>query len=181
MGFWEDLGNTVAKAAPLLGGAIAGPGGAAIGQLVASAFGVDANDPQALQAAITQDPQAAVKLRELEMRHKERLEELAFQRHKADLEAETSRHAESQATIRTEAEHGTEYVKETRPKMARLAGYATVAYCLGAELAKHIGLLAGTATPLPGADVTVASMLFAPLGTYMTMRTFDGFTRKGRS
>lgn len=78
--FWEDLGHTVAKAAPMLGGAIGGPGGAAIGQLVASAFGVDADDPQAVKQAIEHDPEAAAKLREIELRHKERLEELALER-----------------------------------------------------------------------------------------------------
>jgi len=177
--FWSDLGNTVAKAAPLLGGAIAGPGGAAIGKLVASAFGVDADDPAAIKRAIENDPQAALKLREIETRHKERLEELALERHKADLEAETARHAASQKTIQTEAEHGTDYVKETRPKIARLSGYATIGYCLVAEAA-HLISVAWSGS-VPGADVAVAAVLFSPCGTYMTMRTFDGFGKKGRT
>lgn len=179
MGFWEDLGSTVAKAAPLLGGAVGGPGGAAIGQMVASAFGVDADDPQAIQQAIERDPQAVIKLREIESRHKERLEQLALDRHQADLEAETKRHAESQTTIRTEAQHGTQYVKETRPRIARLSGYATVAYVLTAEAARLITDSLGT--PIVGAQEAVALVLFSPCGTYMTMRTFDGFSGKGKS
>lgn len=179
MDIWETLGNTVAKAAPLLGGAIGGPGGAAIGQLVASAFGVESDDPAAMEQAIKQDPQAALKLREIEARHQERLEELAMQRHAAELEAETTRHTESQKTIRAEAEHGTDYVKETRPRIARLSGYATIIYCLVAETARLITEAWGGT--LAGADVAVAAVLFSPCGTYMTMRTFDGFTKKGRS
>ncbi len=179
MDFWKDLGSTVAEFAPLLGGAIGGPGGAAIGGLVASVFDVDPANPSAMMQAIKQDPQSAVKLREIEVRHKERLEALALDRHKADLEAETTRHAESQATIRAEAEHGTDFVKETRPKLARASGYATVGYCLVAEAARLITeALGGT---LAGADVAVAAILFSPCGTYMTMRTFDGFSGKGRS
>lgn len=179
MSWWEDLGTTVAKAAPLLGGAIAGPGGAAIGQLVASAFGVDPDDPAAITAAVQQDPQAAVKLREIELRHQERLETLAFQRHEAELKAETARHAESQATIRTEVEHGTDYVQETRPKIARLSGYATVGYILVAEAGRLIAEAWGGA--LTGADAAIAGVLFSPCGTYMAMRTFDGFSKKGRT
>lgn len=179
-GFWEDLGATVAKAAPLLGGALFGPGGAAIGQMVAAEFGVDGNDPEAVKKAIEKDPEAALKLRQIETRHKERLEEIAFKRHEADLTAETERHKASQKTIQTEAEHGTAYVKETRPKIARLSGYATIGYCLVAETAKLITAAWGGAD-IGGADVAVAAVLFSPCGTYMTMRTFDGFSRKGKS
>lgn len=179
MSIWESLGNTVAKAAPMLGGAIGGPGGFALGKLVASAFGVEADDPSAINQAIQNDPQAAVKLREIEVRHKERLEALAFERHKSELDAETKRHSESQQTIRKEAEHGTQYVKETRPKIARLSGYATIIYCLVAETARLITDALGV--PVAGAEVAVAAILFSPCGTYMTMRTFDGFSKGGRS
>lgn len=178
MSFWKDLGNTVASAAPLLGGALGGPGGAALGGLVASAFGV-VDDPAKISQAIAADPNAAVKLREIETRHKTRLEELAIERHKAELEAETAQHAESQKTIQTEAEHGTDYVKNTRPKIARLSGYATIVYCLVFETGRLIAEAWGGT--LGGADVAVAAILFSPCGTYMTMRTFDGFSKKGRS
>jgi len=96
------------------------------------------------------------------------------------LNAETQRHNQSQETIRTEAVHGTDYVKETRPKMARMSGWAMVIYVLVAEVANMISTAWGGAD-LGGANVALAGMLFTPCGTYMTMRTFDGFTKKGRS
>lgn len=179
MSFWSELGDTVAKAAPLLGGAIGGPGGAALGKMVASVFGVDADDPEAIQTAINNDPEATIKLREIETRHRQKLEELALERHRADLEAETERHQASQKTIQTEAKHGTEYVKETRPKIARLSGYATVGYILAAEAAKLLGTFAEA--KVPGASEAIALVLFSPCGTYMSMRTIDGFSKKGRS
>lgn len=74
---WSDLGKTVASAAPLLGGVVGGPLGAGIGSIIASAFGVE-NEPNAIDAAIKSDPNAAVKLREIELSHKEKLEELAI-------------------------------------------------------------------------------------------------------
>jgi len=62
---WRDVAETVAKAAPALGGVLAGPAGAGAGTLIARALGVDDN-PQSVQAAMQADPQAAIKLREIE-------------------------------------------------------------------------------------------------------------------
>jgi hypothetical protein len=76
---WSDVGKNITKAAPMLGAAIGGPGGAAIGALIASAFGVDGS-PDAVNSAIMQSPDAALKLRELELRHTEALEQLSISR-----------------------------------------------------------------------------------------------------
>ena len=74
---WKKVGKTVGKIAPMLGTALGGPGGGAIGALVASALNV-ANDPDSIEEAVKNDPDAAVKLREVELQHKERLELIAF-------------------------------------------------------------------------------------------------------
>lgn len=62
---WSDVGNKVVQFAPLLGTALGGPGGAAIGALVAKAFGSDAT-PESVLAAVESDPNAAVKLAQVE-------------------------------------------------------------------------------------------------------------------
>lgn len=80
---WQEVGQTIGKFAPLLGGVVGGPGGAAIGALVASTLGVE-NEPEAISLAIKNNPQAAVNLKELQLTHKERLEELAL--HKLTVE-----------------------------------------------------------------------------------------------
>lgn len=72
---WSDLGDIIAKAAPILGTAIGGPAGGAIGAGVAALFGVE-NEPKEIAEAIARDPDAFAKLREYEMRHKERLEQM---------------------------------------------------------------------------------------------------------
>ncbi|WP_258292100.1 hypothetical protein, partial [Escherichia marmotae] len=63
---WKDIAGIVGKAAPIVGGLIGGPAGAAVGGLVASALGTEAT-PDAISRALETDPQAAVKLKELEV------------------------------------------------------------------------------------------------------------------
>ena len=77
---WKEVGNTAIKlGAPLLGGALFGPAGAAVGSMIAGKFGVTEPTPGNVIAAITGDPDAALKLREIETRHTEKLIELENQ------------------------------------------------------------------------------------------------------
>ncbi len=78
---WKEVGDTAIKlGAPLLGGALFGPAGAAVGSIIAGQFGVTEPNPGNVIAAITGDPDAALKLREIETRHTERLIELENER-----------------------------------------------------------------------------------------------------
>ena len=75
---WKEIGRTaISVGAPLLGGALFGPAGAAVGSIIAAQFGVspDATPDQVL-TAIKGDPDAALKLRQIETTHVERLQEL---------------------------------------------------------------------------------------------------------
>lgn len=81
---WKDIASAVGKTAPLLGTVLGGPAGAAVGSLVAAALGT-ASTPDDVRAALAADPAAAVKLRELEMAHEVRLQELALDMTKAEL------------------------------------------------------------------------------------------------
>ncbi len=58
---WKDVGQLVAKVAPALGGILLGPGGAAAGQLLSSALGVDSS-PDKVIDALKNDPAAIVKV-----------------------------------------------------------------------------------------------------------------------
>lgn len=75
---WADLKNDIAKVAPVLGTAIGGPAGAAVGALVSSALGTD-NTPDAVLSAVQANPDAVLKLQELEKSHTEFLANLAAQ------------------------------------------------------------------------------------------------------
>lgn len=79
---WKGVGNAVIKAgAPLLGGALFGPAGSVIASIISGKFGVspDATPDQVL-TAIKGDPDAALKLRQIETTHVERLQELENER-----------------------------------------------------------------------------------------------------
>ena len=72
---WKDVGEIVAKGAPILGAALGGPVGAiagAAGSLVASFLGCE-DSPQAVEQAITQNPDALLKLKELEAKQQAQL------------------------------------------------------------------------------------------------------------
>lgn len=79
---WKQVGNTaISVGAPLLGGALFGPAGAAVGSIIAGKFGVspDATPDQVL-TAINGDPDAALKLRKIETDHVEHLQALENER-----------------------------------------------------------------------------------------------------
>lgn len=79
---WKEIGRTAASVgAPLLGGALFGPAGAAVGSIIAAQFGVspDATPDQVL-TAIKGDPDAALKLRKIETGHVEHLQALENER-----------------------------------------------------------------------------------------------------
>lgn len=86
---WQDVAGVVGKAAPILGSLLGGPAGGAVGALVSSALGTPAGDAQAVAAALA-DPAAAVKLREIETAHAERLQALAVQAEQQRLAADTA-------------------------------------------------------------------------------------------
>jgi len=62
---WRDAAETVGKAAPMLGGLLYGKAGAGVGRLIAGALGVE-DDPATVQKAMQADPDAALKVREVE-------------------------------------------------------------------------------------------------------------------
>lgn len=81
---WSDIGKKIGGIAPLLGGAVGGPGGSAIGSMVASVLGVE-NTPEAIDEAIRNDPDAAIKLKQLQNEEAESLRASAFKTLDAEL------------------------------------------------------------------------------------------------
>ena len=99
---WKDIGDFVKKGAPLLGTALAGPAGGAVGGLVASLFGGEADDPDKVMSLIQSDPDALTKLKELEMKHRERLEELSIEAARVQLEESKAYLADTQSARQRE-------------------------------------------------------------------------------
>ncbi len=86
----KSLGQTIVRyGAPLLGTVVGGPAGAAIGQIVASQFGGDANDPIDLAMRIEADPNARVKLAEIQANTNVQLQTIAMQMAENELKYQT--------------------------------------------------------------------------------------------
>lgn len=91
---WSKVVNLVKTSAPLLGTVIGGPAGTVVGglaggaiSLIAQAFGIeDVENPDKIYEAIRADPEAAIKLREIELSNKVELQRLALQLDQAYLQ-----------------------------------------------------------------------------------------------
>lgn len=111
---WSDLKETIGGAAPLVGTLLGGPAGGVVGGLVAKALGVEAS-PGAVAQALQADPEAALKLRTLELTHEAEMERLLVQQAGNELAAETARIESVNATMRAEAASDKWWVSAWRP------------------------------------------------------------------
>lgn len=85
---WKNIGQKIGQMAPTLGLVLGGPAGAAAGTLIASALGTS-NNPDAVAAALEADPNAMLKLKELQMTHEVKLQELIIsaEQHRMSVDA----------------------------------------------------------------------------------------------
>lgn len=121
---WKDVATTVAKSAPMLGGLLGGPIGAAVGavgSMIASALGVS-NTPDAVSQALTTNPDAAVKLADIERQRQVDLQQLVVQAANNQLQAETAQLVSVNTTMQAEtrSEHWASWL--WRPFMGFIAG-----------------------------------------------------------
>jgi hypothetical protein len=178
---WADIASGLARIAPVLGTALAGPAGTAVGGLIAQALGVDAA-PDAVAQAIERDPEAALTLRRLANDHERALTGMV-------LEAETQRHAQINQTIRAEAASTDAYVRRWRPSF----GYAVAATWVAQTLGIMVALAYAIAQPAHAADIITAisqvlgamtvmwSLALAVLGVNVTSRSKDKQVAAGQS
>ena len=84
---WSEIGSIVGKAAPMVGTLLGGPAGAAVGALVASALNVS-SDPESVSAALSANPDALVRVKELQLNAEVQLQQLAVQIETARIQAD---------------------------------------------------------------------------------------------
>ena len=111
---WDKVKNVLASSAPLIGGLIGGPAGAGLGAMVSKALGVD-NSPDAIYKELTSNPDALYKIKELELKHEEKLEQMY-------LNADVENLKTVNATYQEEIKQEDKYVKRWRPTF----GYALI-------------------------------------------------------
>ena len=86
---WESIKELIGTSVPVVGGLIGGPAGVAVGGLVAKVLGVE-NTPEAIEAELRANPEAMLKLKELEVS-----KELAILKAQLENKQEDNRHVES--------------------------------------------------------------------------------------
>ena len=149
---WQQIGGKIAKTgASLLGTAVAGPGaGSALGSIVGNALGVDDPTPDNIGAAIDKDPEAAVKLAEIQATHRTRLEQIAAER-AVQLEQEQTKRLQAEVDDRKSARAmGTD--KGLWPQIGITAGFVIGYFSM-------LFLLMSSGADVPGAMQQVLATL----------------------
>lgn len=107
---WSSIAEKVGKYAPLLGGLLGGPAGGAVGTIISAALGTE-NSPDAVDAMLTANPDAVVKLRDIERQRQVELQTLSVTAEGNRLASETAAIVAVNTTMQTEAkaEHWPSY------------------------------------------------------------------------
>lgn len=164
---WSDIGNIVGRAAPMVGTLLGGPAGAAVGSLVASALGVN-NDPDAVNSALANDPEALVKIQELQLNAKVQLQQLAVSLETTRIQADGAQYA-AEAADRDSA-------RQLAAKQPNdLVRPAITFIMLSGSLFIVIAILMGWATDAIK-DVNAAMTVGMVIGAWLTMtKETNGF------
>jgi len=164
---WKALGKKiVGLGAPLVGTALAGPAGGTVGAMVANLFGADPEDPEDVAAKIEADPQAVFKVRQMQLNHRERLEELALEHARLETEQAVTQVREVNATMRVEAqaEHWPQW--SWRPFWGFISGLSFLAVCV------FVCVLGYRA--IEGKDSNAIGMIPMVIGAFTTLFTVPG-------
>lgn len=173
---WSDIGNIVGRAAPIVGTLLGGPAGAAVGALVASALNVP-NDPDAVNVALAGNPDAMVRVQELQLTARVELEKLAVQAETVRLQAAGAQYA-AEAADRDSAR---QLAAKQPNDMVRPA---LTFVMLGGSLFVVVAVLIGWATEAikdPVASLTIGMVLGLWLGmTKEVMGFWFGMTKESQ-
>lgn len=173
---WSDIGGLVGRAAPIVGTLLGGPAGAAVGALVASALNVP-NDPDAVSVALAGNPDAMVRVQELQLTARVELEKLAVQAETVRLQAAGAQYA-AEAADRDSA-------RQLAAKQPNDLVRPTLTFImLGGSLFIVVAVLVGWATDVikdPTAALTVGTVLGLWLGmTKEVMGFWFGMTKESQ-
>jgi gas vesicle protein len=166
---WDDIKELVGSAAPLVGSLIGGPLGGSVGSLIADKLGVE-DKPEAILEKLQTDPAALLKIKQMESEERQQLRQLTYKQAELESEERKHQHETTQKTIQTGDTAEDEYVRRTRPKMARWSFYIGTTYLFLFEIAA--GFDFGS-----GASEIMLGTAYGPAFTYMGMRTIDAFSK----
>ncbi|KFA99471.1 3TM-type holin [Vibrio sp. ER1A] len=176
---WETVKKLIGSAAPIIGTVIGGPLGAGIGAMVANELGVE-DTPEAIEQALKSDPKALAKIKELEITHKTKLEELALEHAKIEAATTQLQITEQNKTARTELASNDAYVRRWRPTFGYTLCFSWAISFLAIFIASVVH--PSSAAEIIGAFVALTplfSVALAVLGVNIHKRSLDKQTEKG--
>jgi hypothetical protein len=86
MNISSELINVISKASPILAGALSTPASSLILSLICKTFGINTSDHSNLVDVIKDDPQATIKLKELENMHEQYIKNLELQQYQLEVQ-----------------------------------------------------------------------------------------------
>jgi hypothetical protein len=126
---WKDLTGALGKIAPLIGVAVGGPAGPAIGAMISAALGTG-NTPDEVSQALATNPDAAVKIKQIEATRQVDLQTLVVQAEANRIAADTSAIMAVNATMQTEAKSDHWPTYSWRPAIGFAVAFNTAAASL---------------------------------------------------
>lgn len=142
---------------------------AAVTSMVTEATGE--SSPGTALAKLQSDPATMIRLAEIAQASETDIRSHHREMLRLEFEDAQKEHEQQQVTIRSGDAAEDEYVRHTRPLMARQSWYATMGYVIAFE-----GLfLAGKFSS--GASLELGMLLVAPASAYLGFRTLDKFTK----
>lgn len=167
---WDDIKDFIGDSAPLIGGLIGGPGGAAAGKLLSNALGVK-NEPEAIKQALRNDPDALVKIERLEKEHERELRSMTLQ-------AETAQIAQINETMRAELRHDGWFKSGWRPFIGWITGFSFGG--IMASLIYSIFSVPENAPEVIASATVIISIMLTVLGINIKKRSDDKATMLGK-
>ena len=168
MATWADVGawlkDNAGTGAALIGSLLTGnvPAAVAAGvALVGSATG--SPDPSVALSKLQADPATLVRLKELAVQEEASIREHVRAMAEMQLKDAQAEHHETQETIRTGDTAEDEYVRHTRPMMARQSWYAAATYVIAFQAMQAFGTGSG-------ASFDLAVLLLTPAAAYLGLR-----------
>lgn len=168
--------KTVASAAPILGTVVGGPVGGIVGKglsLIAEAFGC-APTEDAVAAAVAADPQAVMKLKELELQHQTVL--IEWQRVQLQAELENTKDARNREVSMTNAGSRMGWIPPALISLVVSVGFFAMLYVvliMTTEPSQAAVLLLGSLSTAFGAVVNY--YLGSSLGSYRKNNSLEQF------
>lgn len=177
---WKQIAKKLGGAGlGLLGNAIAPGIGGPVVAMIGEALGLETEaTPEAIDKRLN-DPDAVVKLRELQSRERTRLAELASAERLAEIDERKAALAEINRTARAEAGTDDKFVRRWRPTMGYVvtAAFGWVTFCIGLLIVvsgfRDVSQSVTTLQALSGPLMTLFGIGLSVLGVSVRERSKD--------